>query len=300
MARVPAQLADAALRFSDNTAGNLLLQEIGGPTALTAFAASLGATSTRLDRIEPELNEATPGDERDTSTPDDIAQLYGSLLLDRGAGALTSARLGDWMLRNTTSGKRIRAGLDGDHELADKTGAGSYGVVNDAGSCGGPARNPDTRDHDAHGLPGGGRGQRGRRRDHPSRRGLVSAGRWVLGSLVTILAVGTLGAVLVLGAVALHLDTWADRSANQPAARPSPTGSPSPTGACPATDDDTPGGCLPYDPDALMRSNDAYRQRSATRRTRLSRRARSRRSRRRWLRSPGRVRRSARRTSWTP
>ncbi|WP_139107596.1 DUF6993 domain-containing protein [Oerskovia enterophila] len=92
----------------------------------------------------------------------------------------------------------------------------------------------------------------------------MSAGRWVLGSLVTILAVGTLGAVLVLGAVALQLDTWADRSANQPAAAASPTVSPSPTGACPATDDDTPAGCLPYDPEALMRSNDAYRQRSST------------------------------------
>jgi beta-lactamase class A len=129
----PTALADAALRFSDNTAGNLLLAELGGPDAITSFAADLGATSTRLDRWEPELNEATPGDPRDTSTPSDIALLYGSLLLDDRAGALSGARLREWMLRNTTSDARIRAGLDDDVELADKTGAGGYGVVNDAG-----------------------------------------------------------------------------------------------------------------------------------------------------------------------
>ncbi len=140
----PAQLADAALRFSDNTAGNLLLREIGGPTAVTAFAASLGARTTRLDRIEPQLNEATPGDQRDTSTPDDVAHVYGALLLERGAGALAAARLTDWMLRSTTSGKRFRAGLDGTYELADKTGAGGYGVVNDAGVLWRPGVEPTT------------------------------------------------------------------------------------------------------------------------------------------------------------
>lgn len=129
----PEQMADAALRFSDNTAGNLLLRELGGPQAVTTFARSLGASRTRLDRPEPEVNEATPGDERDTSTPDDIAMLFQLLLVDQGAGALTTARLQEWMLRNTTSGKRILAGLTPPFELADKTGLGGYGVVNDAG-----------------------------------------------------------------------------------------------------------------------------------------------------------------------
>ncbi|MFB9310140.1 beta-lactamase class A [Agromyces hippuratus] len=129
----PEEMADAAIRYSDNTAGNLLLRELGGPQAVTAFARSLGATRTRLDRPEPQVNEATPGDERDTSTPDDIAFLLQLLLIDQGAGALTTARLQEWMLRNTTSGKRILAGLTPPFELADKTGLGGYGVVNDAG-----------------------------------------------------------------------------------------------------------------------------------------------------------------------
>lgn len=64
-----AELCEAAMTMSDNTAGNLLLASLGGPQGLTAYARSLGDTVTRLDRIEPELNEAAPGDARDTTTP---------------------------------------------------------------------------------------------------------------------------------------------------------------------------------------------------------------------------------------
>ncbi|WP_045731058.1 class A beta-lactamase [Pseudarthrobacter chlorophenolicus] len=127
------ELADAALRFSDNTAGNLLLELIGGPPEIGTYARSLGALSTRLDRWEPELNEALPGDVRDTSTPSDIHTLYEALLLGDALGTLGQARLRGWMLRNATSGERLRAAVPPGAELADKTGAGSYGVVNDAG-----------------------------------------------------------------------------------------------------------------------------------------------------------------------
>ncbi|MEC5181971.1 class A beta-lactamase [Arthrobacter sp. CG_A4] len=127
------ELADAALRFSDNTAGNLLLEVIGGPMQIGAYARSFGARSTRLDRWEPELNEALPGDLRDTSTPSDIHKLYEALLLGDALSALGQARLRGWMLRNTTAGKRLGAVVPPGAELADKTGAGDYGVVNDAG-----------------------------------------------------------------------------------------------------------------------------------------------------------------------
>ncbi|TLM80856.1 class A beta-lactamase [Pseudarthrobacter sp. NamE5] len=127
------ELAEAALRFSDNTAGNLLLELIGGPLQIGAYARTLGAPSTRLDRWEPELNEALPGDLRDTSTPSDIHKLYEALLLGEALGTLGQARLRSWMLRNTTAGKRLGAAVPPGAELADKTGAGAYGVVNDAG-----------------------------------------------------------------------------------------------------------------------------------------------------------------------
>lgn len=140
----PEEMADEAIRQSDNTAGNLLLRELGGPSAVTAFARSLGATRTRLDRLEPELNDAVPGDERDTSTPDEIAHLFQAVLLDGHAGVLTGARVHSWMLRNTTSGRRIKAGLTPPFELADKTGLGGYGVVNDAGVVWRPGETPLT------------------------------------------------------------------------------------------------------------------------------------------------------------
>ncbi len=63
------ELCDATMTTSDNTAANLVLQALGGPEAVTAFARSMDDPITRLDRYETELNEATPGDERDTTTP---------------------------------------------------------------------------------------------------------------------------------------------------------------------------------------------------------------------------------------
>jgi beta-lactamase class A len=64
-----AELCQAAITVSDNTAANLLLSSIGGPAAVTALARSLGDEMTRLDRMEPELNVTTAGDVRDTTTP---------------------------------------------------------------------------------------------------------------------------------------------------------------------------------------------------------------------------------------
>jgi beta-lactamase class A len=57
-------LCAAAIEQSDNTAGNLLLDAIGGPSGLTNFARNLGDSTTRLDRKEPELNSVNPGDAR--------------------------------------------------------------------------------------------------------------------------------------------------------------------------------------------------------------------------------------------
>lgn len=137
-----AELCDAALRYSDNTAANLLLREIGGPRGLTAYARSIGDELTRLDRWEPELNAAVPGDERDTTSPAAVARSFANLLVGRALRPADRRRLTDWMLANTTSGARFRAGLPTDWRLADKTGAGDYGTNNDAGVAWNPAGEP--------------------------------------------------------------------------------------------------------------------------------------------------------------
>ena len=126
-----AELCDAAIRYSDNTAGNLLLDDIGGPGAVTDYARLLGDGVTRLDRRETELNSAIPGDDRDTTSPRAIAGDLRELVLGDRLDPADRALLTDWLVRNTTGGARIRAGLPPDWRVADKTGSGSYGAAND-------------------------------------------------------------------------------------------------------------------------------------------------------------------------
>ncbi|WP_336054506.1 class A beta-lactamase [Streptomyces sp. CA2R101] len=128
-----ADLCAAALQRSDNTAANLLLRELGGPAAVTAFARSLGDRTTRLDRWETELNSAEPGRKTDTTSPAAIAHTYTRLLVGDALTSADRARLTAWMKANETSTDRFRAALSEDWALADKTGTGSYGTGNDVG-----------------------------------------------------------------------------------------------------------------------------------------------------------------------
>ena len=137
-----AALCDATLRYSDNTAANLLLRELGGPTAVTRFARSIGDGVTRLDRWEPELNSAEPWRDTDVTTPRAIGRTYGRLVLGDVLTPRDRNRLTGWMLGNTTSGERFRKGLPADWLLADKTGGGRYGGNNDVGIAWPPTGGP--------------------------------------------------------------------------------------------------------------------------------------------------------------
>lgn len=128
-----AELAEVAITYSDNTAGNLLLRELGGPTAITRFARSLGDPVTRLDRWEPELNTAEPWRRTDTTSPYAIGRTYGRLVLGDALNRRDRELLTHWLLNNTTSVNRFHAGLPKTWTIADKTGSGSYGTANDVG-----------------------------------------------------------------------------------------------------------------------------------------------------------------------
>ncbi|WP_234312160.1 class A beta-lactamase [Streptomyces griseus] len=128
-----AELCDAAIRHSDNTAGNLLLRELGGPTAITSFARSLGDPVTRLDRWETELNSGEPWRITDTTTPHAIGRTYARLVLGDALTRPDRALLTHWLLHNQTSNTRLRAGLPSSWTVADKTGGGSYATNNNAG-----------------------------------------------------------------------------------------------------------------------------------------------------------------------
>jgi beta-lactamase class A len=135
-------LCDATITYSDNCAANLLLRELGGPTAITRFCRSIGDPVTRLDRWEPELNSAEPGRVTDTTSPRAIGQSYARLTLGHALNRADAEQLTKWLLANTTGGNRILAGLPATWRLGDKTGTGKYGTTNDVGIAFPPGRAP--------------------------------------------------------------------------------------------------------------------------------------------------------------
>ncbi|HVX08021.1 class A beta-lactamase [Humibacter sp.] len=124
-------LIGAALQYSDNTAANLLYERLGGPSGAQAAVRSWGDEVTNLDRTEPDLNSAVPGDPRDTSTPQQVATDLKALLLGRTLPAQRRQFLLQTMLGNTTGASYIPAGVPSTWRVADKTGNGGYGSRND-------------------------------------------------------------------------------------------------------------------------------------------------------------------------
>ena len=127
------EMCAATMQYSDNAAANLLLKVLGGPAAVTAFARRIGDTTFRLDRTEPELNTAIPGDPRDTTTPAAMSDSVQRLALGDALGAPQREQMREWLLGNTTSTERFLAGVPAGWRVGDKTGAGSYGTTNDVG-----------------------------------------------------------------------------------------------------------------------------------------------------------------------
>jgi beta-lactamase class A len=125
-----AELCEAAITHSDNTAANLLVGSLGGPARITAFARTLGDPVTRLDRVEPGLNEGRPGDVQDTTTPQAMAANLQSLVLGKVLSLASRDQLINWLVGNKTGDARLRAGLPAGWRVGDKTGGGD-GTTND-------------------------------------------------------------------------------------------------------------------------------------------------------------------------
>ena len=136
------ELCRAVVTQSDNAAANVLLDGIGGPSALTAFFRTIGDEITRLDRREPALNQNVPGDQRDTTTPramvDSMLRIFTQDVLSIPSRAL----LIDWMIASRTGMDRVRAGLPKSWNPGDKTGTGANGAFNDLVIAYPPNRRP--------------------------------------------------------------------------------------------------------------------------------------------------------------
>lgn len=129
-------LCAAAIQYSDNTAANLLLTALGGADHLTRYARSLGDPVTRLDRTEPTLNTAIPGDVRDTTSPSAMLADLKTILIDpQTLSPESQKQLQEWMIGNTTGAAMLRGGLPPNWRIGDKTGHGSNGSTNDIAIC---------------------------------------------------------------------------------------------------------------------------------------------------------------------
>lgn len=126
-----AQLCEAAVTVSDNTAHNLLLREVGSPAELTAWLRTTGDTVTRSDRAETALNDRDG--ERDTSTPAALAATLRTLVLGDALPPAQRDRLTGWLRANTTGDRQIRAAVPAGWTVGDKTGSGPLGERNDSG-----------------------------------------------------------------------------------------------------------------------------------------------------------------------
>jgi beta-lactamase class A len=136
------QIIDAAVQQSDNTAGNLLLDALGGPAGLEGALRGIGDETTRPARYEPELNDVAPGDERDTSTARALAhdlRAYGlgDVLDDEARATFVEALRG-----SVTGAETIRAGVPDGWVVGDKTGTSGHGGRNDIGIVWPPDREP--------------------------------------------------------------------------------------------------------------------------------------------------------------
>ncbi|WKX72575.1 class A beta-lactamase [Streptomyces sp. XD-27] len=125
-------LCEAAVRYSDNAAANLLFDALGGPKALDAALEEIGDDTTRMERREPELSRWIPGEQRDTTTPRALAKDLRAYVLGDVLGKRERAQLTTWLRTNKTGDTLIRAGVPKGWTVGDKTGTGSfYGARND-------------------------------------------------------------------------------------------------------------------------------------------------------------------------
>ena len=136
------QLMEATVGLSDNPAANLLIRELGGLEALREFYRGIGDQSTRVDRLEPEMNRLDGG--KDTITPGQSAVNLRRLFVSRDTPLSTRSkeRLLGWMFDTPTGPGRIKAGVPAGWRVAHKTGTGGYGPTNDIGLLYPPSGEP--------------------------------------------------------------------------------------------------------------------------------------------------------------
>ena len=127
------QLMKGTVELSDNPAANILIRELGGIEALRAFYRGIGDDSTRVDRLEPEMNRQD-GD-KDTIKPVRSVQNMIRLLVSAETPLSEPSKtlLTRWLIDTPSGQGRLKAGVPTSWTVAHKTGTGGYGPTNDIG-----------------------------------------------------------------------------------------------------------------------------------------------------------------------
>ncbi len=136
------EISDASIRYSDNTAANLIFNEIGGPSGFKEALREIGDEATEPERMETELNDVKPGETRDTSTAKALAESLYAFSLGDALDEEKQTLLNDWLIHNTTGDALIRSGVPEGWLVGDKTGSASYGTRNDIGIIWPPDEDP--------------------------------------------------------------------------------------------------------------------------------------------------------------
>jgi len=124
-----ARMVDVMLVDSDNTAADVLVAQLGGPSAVEKTLVSKGVSGIRISLDEKGLGAAMKKDldaiergAQNGATPDAMAGLLVRLFRGGLLSKPSTDRILDAMRRCATSARRFRAGLPKGAEVFDKTG----------------------------------------------------------------------------------------------------------------------------------------------------------------------------------
>lgn len=126
------ELIKASMMYSDNTANNKIIDELGGYKQIRKNLKELGDNTTQPSRYEPDLNNYSPKDKRDTSTPKAYGKTLKKLIEKDDLSKKNKDFLLDLMFNNKNGDTLIKDGVSKKYKVADKSGqALTYASRND-------------------------------------------------------------------------------------------------------------------------------------------------------------------------
>lgn len=126
------KLIEATMLYSDNTANNMIIEELGGYKEVNKRLKSLDDKTTKPSRMEPELNNYNPKNNKDTSTPQAFGKTLNKLINDGRLSKENKTFLIDLMINNKSGDTLIKKGAPKNFKVADKSGqAITYASRND-------------------------------------------------------------------------------------------------------------------------------------------------------------------------